>query len=290
MSGYRLVTDATADLNPHLYEGLPEVVIIPMDVMIGEESYLYGPGGNLDLKTFYAKLREGQFASTSQIVPDRFFATFRPLLEEGLDILYIGLTSGLSGTFENACFVRDQLQEEYPDRKIICIDPFCAAAGMGFLFRCALKKQAEGMDLEALSGWILEHRLHLCHYFTVDTFDHLKHGGRVSAASAAIGSMLHIKPLLTVDDEGKLEVVGKPRGRKQAIQVKLKHMEESLDRSYGNDILVAHGDCEEEAKAFAEQILEKFPDLNILMTTIGPVIGSHTGPGMLAVLYWGSRH
>lgn len=290
MSTYRLVTDATADLDPPLYEGLPEVSVIPMDVMIGETAYLYGPGGNLALKDFYAALRAGQFASTSQIVPDRFFATFRPILEEGIDILYLGLTSGLSGTFENACFVRDQLLEEFPDRTIECIDPFCASAGMGFLLRSALQKQAEGMDLQTLADWIRANRLHLCHYFTVDTFDHLKHGGRVSAASAAIGTMLHIKPLLTVDDEGKLEVVGKPRGRKQAIQIKLKHMEESLDRSFGHEILVAHGDCEEEAKALAEQILEKFPEYRILTTTIGPVIGSHTGPGMLAVLYWGSRH
>ena len=192
MSDYQIITDATADLDAPLYEGLPSVTIIPMDVLIGEESFLYGPGGNLDIRDFYARLRAGSFASTSQIVPDRFFEAFRPHLAEGKDILYIGLTAGLSGTFENACFVRDELQKEYPDKKIFCIDPYCASAGMGFLLRATLQRQKDGASLDEVVTWVKENRLKLCHYFTVDIFDHLKHGGRVSAASAAIGTMLHI--------------------------------------------------------------------------------------------------
>ncbi|MBR0164129.1 MAG: DegV family protein [Lachnospiraceae bacterium] len=285
---YRIVTDATFDLDDHLLNDLPPVTVIPMDIIVGETSYLYGPGGNIGLDQFYALLREGNFASTSQITPLRFETAFREVLEEGLDLLYIGLTTGLSGTFQNALLAKEQLLAEYPEREILCIDPLCASAGMGFLVREALVKQKEGLGLKELASWILERRLHVCHWFSVDTFEHLKHGGRISAAAAAIGSVLHIKPLLRVDEEGRLDVVGKPRGTNQAIALKIRHMEETWTSGDGNFVLVANGDNKEGAKIFKERLRERFPGAQIEETSIGPVIGSHTGPGMLAVLFWGS--
>lgn len=287
--GYRIVTDATSDIDEELLQGLPPLTIIPMDVIIGDTSYVHGPGGNLTLDDFYRMQREGKFASTSQITPDHFMQHFRSVLDEGDDLLYCGLPSGLSGTYECALLAKQTLEEEYPERTILCVDSLCASAGLGFLILEALKKQAAGCTLSELATWIEEMRLKVCHWFTVDTFDHLKHGGRVSAAAATIGTVLHIKPLLRVNHTGALDVIGKPRGTKQAIATQLQHMEDTWAPDISPFVLVAHGDNAEGAQILREKIKERFPDADLSTTTIGPVIGSHTGPGMLAILFWGTH-
>ena len=201
---YRIITEATADLNSELLAGLPEVTVIPMFVQVDGVEYQFGPGGNISAGEFYAQLRSGKFASTSQINPAVYRSYFEQILKQGMDVLYLCFSSGLSSTIQSARIAISELEEEYPDRKILLLDTLAASVGEGLFVMEAARKQSQGMELEELAAWLEAHKLNLCHWFTVDTFDHLKHGGRVSAASAAVGSLLGIKPLLHVDDNGKL--------------------------------------------------------------------------------------
>lgn len=288
MTAYQLFTDATADMSSELLAGLPPVEIIPMQVEIGGHEYTYGPSGNITVAEFYRLQREGNFATTSQINPEIYLQCFEPCLQQGIDILYLCFTSGMSGTFQAAQLSIQELQEKYPERKIICIDTLCASAGEGFLVRETLKKQAEGLTIEELSAWVIERRMQVCHWFTVDVFDHLRHGGRVSAAAAVVGAALQIKPLLHVDQEGKLVVAEKPRGRKRAIAAQLAQMKQGWMPELGKLVIVAHGDCPDGVDQLRQEVSAQFPEAEIYTVDIGPVIGAHTGPGMLAVLYWGS--
>lgn len=287
--GYQLFTDATADMCGGLLSGLPHIEIIPMEVLVGDEEYLYGPGGNLSVNEFYTMLREGKYASTSQIRPDAYRAAFEPYLQKGMDILYLAFSSGMSGTINSARLCARELEEEYPNRKIYCVDTLCASVGEGFIVREAAQRQIEGMELEELVSWVEKYRLNVCHWFTVDTFQHLLHGGRVSAVSAAAGTVLNIKPLLHVDEEGTLKVMEKPRGQKMALKAKLERMEKGWNPQLGKLVVVACADCPDVGNELCEQVREKFPEAEIIMADIGPVIGAHTGPGMSAVIYWGDN-
>jgi len=260
-----------------------------MEVTINEQNYVYGPDGNLAVSRFYQLQREGHFASTTQINPQIYRKHFERVLQKGYDILYLCFSSGMSGTINTAKLCMEELREEYPERKLICIDTLCASVGEGFLVHEAARKQAEGMNIFELADWVTEQRLNVCHWFTVDTFDHLKHGGRVSAASAAVGGILHIKPLLHVDEEGMLKVAQKPRGQRQAIHTQLKCLKAGWMPELGNLVVVASADNPSGASMLADTISQQFPEANIIHSDIGPIIGAHTGPGMLAVIYWGSN-
>lgn len=288
MDDYQIFTDATADLSGDFMKGLPPVEIIPMKVEIGGQEYTYGPFGNIAVKDFYALQREGNFAVTSQINPTVYNGYFEPCLAQGKDILYLCFSSGMSGTIQTAQMCIREVQNRYPQRKIICIDTLCASVGEGFLVREASRKQAEGFTLDALARWVEVYRLKVCHWFTVDVFEHLRHGGRVSAASAAMGTVLHIKPLLHVDEQGKLAVMEKPRGRKKAVNMQLKRMEQGWMPEMGKSVLIGHGDCPEDARKLHQAVSMRFPEAEIYVADIGPVIGAHTGPGMLALIYWGN--
>lgn len=287
--GYQIFTDATADICEEVLFGLPHLEIISMDVMIGGAVYTYGPNGNLTAEQFYKMQREGAFASTSQISPEKYKACFEPYLKAGQDVLYLGFSSGMSGTMNSAYICKQELEEAYPEQKIICVDTLCGSVGLTLLVVEALRKQAEGTDLAEITKWVSEHILEVCHWFTVDTFEHLKHGGRVSNMAAAVGNVLNIKPLLHVDEEGKLKVVEKPRGHKAALKASLSRMEEGWKPTMGKKVLIGHGDCLERAIECKERILEQHPDAEVHIAEIGPVIGAHTGPGMLAVIYWGNN-
>ncbi len=289
MGEYQLFTDATADISVDMMAEMPEARVIPMNVEIGGREYIYGPGGTITAKEFYRLQREGSFATTSQVPPPTYFKFFEPCLREGKDILYLCFSSGMSGTYQSALLVADGLKKEYPERKIICLDTLCASVGEGFFVREAAQRQSEGFTLEELVEWAENHRFKVCHWFTVDTFDHLRHGGRVSPAAAAVGTVLQIKPLLHVDDEGCLQVTGKPRGRKRAISMQLSKMEQGWTPEVGKRVLIGHGDTPETAEVLRKEISDKFPEAEISITDIGPIIGAHTGSGMLAVIYWGSN-
>ena len=177
----------------------------------------------------------------------------------------------------------------FAERRLIVLDTLCASVGQAMLVREAARKQQEGLSIDELAAWVEENRLKICHWFTVDSFDHLKHGGRISAAAAAVGTMLQIKPLLHVDDEGKLRVAEKPRGRKQAIRTQIAHMKEGWTPEMSRLVVIGHGDCPEDAEQLRQAVLREFPDADIRTAYIGPIIGAHTGPGMLALIYWGAN-
>lgn len=288
MAPYQIVTDATADCSPQWLRMLPPIVVLPMQVEIGGKEYTYGPGGNISVEQFYTLQKAGNGATTSQITPMDYYQWFEPVLRAGQDILYLCFSSGMSGTFQSALVCAKDLEEKYPERRIICLDTLCASVGEGFLVCEAASRQAQGYTLDELAHWVIRHRLEVCHWFTVDVFDHLRRGGRVSAGAAVLGTALQIKPLLHVSTEGKLAIVEKPRGRKQAIAAQLARMEQGWTPAMGNRVVVGHGACPEGAQALREAIRKKFPKAQVLTADIGPIIGAHTGPGMLALIYWGS--
>lgn len=284
---YQIFTDATADIPKALLEGLPNLVVIPMEVLVGGGVYTYGPNGNISVDEFYKMQKMGAFASTSQISPETYKFYFETYIKEGMDVLYLGFSSGMSGTMNASFIARNELKEEYPEVEIICIDTLCGSAGEALLVIEALRRQKEGMDIEELSMWVAANCLNVCHWFTVDTFEHLRHGGRVSNVAAVAGSVLNIKPLLHVDEEGKLKVVEKPRGRKAALRSSIVRMDLGVDFDLGNLVIIAHGDCKDHAQEAKKLILEKYPCADIHITDVGPVIGAHTGPGMMEIIYWG---
>lgn len=287
MAPYQIFTDATADLTGDLVMGIPPVEIIPMQVKIDEKEYTYGPSGNISVKEFYQLQRTGKYAVTSQINPTVYFERFEPCLRQGKDILYLCFSSGMSGTILSANLCMEELRNKYPKRKLICVDTLCASVGEGFLVREAAKRQDTGLSIDELAAWVTEHRLRVCHWFTVDVFDHLQHGGRVSAAAAVVGTALQVKPLLHVDERGCLQVKEKPRGRKKAIAAQLTKMEQGWEPALGKQVVIGHGDNPDAAKQLQEMVEQQFPEAEICVTDIGPIIGAHTGPGMLALIYWG---
>lgn len=289
MADYQIFADTTADLCPEMLDGLPTVQLIPMEVEIGGENYTYGPGGDLTVSEFYALQRAGNFANTTQIAPGAFLPWFEPVLEAGRDLIYFPLISGLSGTYQSAQVCMEELREKYPERTILCVDTFCASVGQGFLVREIARKKAEGLAVEELAAWVRENSLKVCHWFTVDVFDHLKHGGRVSAATAALGTALQIKPMLHVNNEGRLEVVEKPRGRKRAIAAQMARMNAGWLPEMGKLVVIGHGDDLIAAELLKAEVCSVHPSAQVYTAPIGPIIGAHTGPGMLALIYWGDN-
>ena len=289
IGNYQIFTDATADLSLELMAGLPAIEIIPMQVEIGGTEYTCGSPGGITAEEFYLLQKTGHFAATSQINPTVYFQCFEPWLRNGTDILYLCFSSGLSGTYQSAILTVEELKQEYPERKILCIDTLGASVGEGFLVREAARMQSEGLTIEELADWVMNYRLNICHWFTVDTFTHLRHGGRVSSAAAVMGTALQIKPLLHVDHLGKLQAVEKPRGRKKALASLLTRMEQGWMPELGKSVLIAHGDDLDGALILKELILGRFPDADILIGEVGPIIGAHTGPGTLTLFYWGNN-
>lgn len=288
MAPYQIFTDATADCSPQWIQLLPSIGVIPMRVEIGGREYTYGPDGTIAVEDFYILQKAGNYANTSQISPIHYFRAFEPVLRSGSDILYLCFSSGMSGTFQSAQACAEDLREKYPERTILCLDTLCASVGEGFLVCEAAQRQAEGYALEELADWVTQHRLEVCHWFTVDVFDHLRRGGRVSAGAAVLGTALQIKPLLHVNLDGELAVVEKPRGRKQAIKAQLAQMERGWMPEMGKTVVVGHGACPDGAQTLREAVRERFPEAEVFTADIGPIIGAHTGPGMLALIYWGN--
>lgn len=286
---YRIFTDATADHSPEMMARFPEVTVLPMEVILNGKSRIYGPGGDLEVAEFYAALRKGATASTTQIRPDVYFKHFTPCLEAGEDILYLCFTSGMSGTYQTAQMCAEELRESFPERIIRCVDTLCASVGEGFLVREAVRKKAEGMGLDELGDWVEANRLSVCHWFTVDTLEFLRRGGRISTAAAVVGTALQIKPMLHVSEEGKLEVAEKLRGGRRAMSAQLARMKKGWEPSMGKLVVIGHGDSPEKAEELKTLVQESFPDSEIQTAPIGPVIGTHTGPDMLALIFWGSE-
>ena len=286
---YQIFADATADLTGCFAEELSSVKVIPMQVEICGRNYTFGPEGDLDISNFYKMQREGNYASTSQINPATYAEHFLPVLQEGKDILYFSFSSGMSATYQSAKIAAQELRAQFPERKILCVDTLGATLSEMVLIRKAANLQQNGADPESVAAWVEENRLKVCVWFVVDTFDHLHHGGRVSAATAAVGTMLGIKPMLHIDTEGKLENTDKPRGRKKAMATLISKMEQGWQPELCKTATIIHADCPELAEELKKQVGLHFPEADVEIGELGPVIGAHTGPGLLALIYWGNN-
>ena len=282
---YLLFCDATNDLPAEVIDKL-DVRIIPMEVVLDDKSYVYDVyEKELSCAYFYEKLKEGKLSSTSQITPMHYDEIFRPVLEEGKDIFYLCFTSGMSGTYQASLIARDTLLEEFPDRKIICVDSLCASIGEGILLYHVAKQRLGGMGMEELEAWTIDHRLEAAHWFTVEDLFHLNRGGRLSTVEAIIGTALKIKPIISVDEEGKLYVAAKVRGTKKCIDFLINKLEEEAGHLPKQTVIIGNGDNMEQAKALEKILRERDLVEDVIIANIGPVIGSHTGPGMLALVF-----
>ena len=289
MGNYQIIADSTADLTPELIE-LLQVQVIPLCYMMEGKTYHNIPGGGeISVPDFYAKLRSGIMSTTTQVNSEQFIQVFTPLLEAGKDALYIAFSSGLSGTYQSALLAREELLERFPDRRLEVFDSRCASMGEGLLVYHAAKLSQQGKSLDEVLSWLKENALNLCHWFTVDDLNHLKRGGRVSTATALVGTMLGIKPVLHVDDEGHLIPVSKVRGRKQSLDALVKRMEESAVDPAGQMVFISHGDCLEDARYVETQVRERLGVQQVEVGFIGPVIGAHSGPGTVALFFLGQR-
>ena len=277
MKDYIITVNSTVDL-PKEWLTERKVPIVPLKYTIDGETYEDMDG--LSAKEFFGKLRDGKMAATSQL---------KPFLEEGKDILHLAFSSALSGTCNSMRIAAEELMEEYPQQKMIVVDTLCACLGEGLLLYYALKRKSEGFSMEETAKWVEENKLHVCHNVTIDDLEHLHRGGRISKTVAVLGGMVKIKPMIHMDDKGALQVIGKERGRRKSLN---KIVDTAVKQSKGweNDIImITHGDCEEDARYVEELVREKMGIDQILVNNIGTVIGSHTGPGVVAVFCMGDK-
>ena len=282
---YVLVTDSACDILPEtLKEWHVELIRMP---------YLFQDDGKQKLdhdeepKAFYQEMRKGRIAKTSALNEENYYQAFEPLLEDGRDILYVAFSGGLSVTCENAMKAVKNLAGKYPERTIRAVDSLCASAGEGLLVYLAKENRDRGMSLEENAEALEKTKLHLCHWFTVEDLVYLKRGGRVSTATALLGTALNVKPVLHVDNEGHLIKVTQVHGRKKSIRTMAEKLGDTiLDKS--GPVFISHADCPEDAEMLKELVREKYGVETTLVAGIGSVIGAHSGPGTLAVFFLGT--
>lgn len=284
MNRFYVITDSACDISIELL-GQWGITQIGMSYMFENDN----TGQDMESKEFYDRMRNGQVAKTSAINPDEFYNFFKPLLQNGLDILYLSFSSGLSTTCNSAHIAAQDLQAEFPQRKIAIVDSLCASAGQGLFVYLVAQESKKCQSLEELTQFAEDLKLHICHWFTVDELVYLKRGGRVSPAVAFVGGVLGIKPILHVDNEGHLINVGKTRGRKASIEALAdKYDELALDPA-GGTVFISNGDCQADAESLASILNERHGVSVQLITDIGPVIGAHSGPGTLALFFVGKE-
>lgn len=287
MRDFRIITDSTSDLTQELVDEL-DVDVIPMDFTIGTDTYKdYPDDRSISPRDFYHRISAGEASTTTQISLTAFTEVFEPYLQAGTDVLYLGFSSALSGTYNSSVIAARELAEKYPERKIRTVDTLCAAFGEGMLVWYVVQKKREGASLDEVAEWAEQNRLFLHHWFTVDDLNHLRRGGRISGTAALMGTMLGIKPVLHVDGKGGLTLVDKVRGRKQALEDMVKHMELTSENVKDQTIFISHGDYQEGAEYLQKLVSEKFGCTKFRFAPIGPVIGSHTGAGSILLFYFG---
>lgn len=289
MEQYEIFTDATIDLPSEIIDSLG-IKVIPMDFEVDGKVYSHYPDErNLDSKSFYKMVQEGAIVTTTQITPARFIEYFTPTLNKGKDILYICFSSGLSGTYGSSQIAILNLQEDYPDRKIMSVDSLCASSGEGLLVYLAAREKAKGKTIEELFDWVEKNRLNICHWYKVDDLFHLKRGGRISSVAATFGTALNIKPLLNMDDEGKLQLVEKLRGTKTCEHHMVNKLKDNYLPNRYDTIIISHADCEHEALLLEKMLKEEYETGEIIHSKIGPVIGAHSGKGTLLINFYGKK-
>ncbi len=286
LSGFKIITNTTADL-PLDYVKENNLGLMVFNYTIKGETY--SRGHELDWKEFYAMMRDGNMPTTSQVNPMECREYFDEYLKENKELLYIGFSSGLSGSYGSACIAADMEMEEHPGCRIRIIDSRCASMGEGLLVHKAVQLQKEGKTLDEVADWLEENIPHLVHIFTVDDLNHLYRGGRVSRTAAVIGTVVGIKPVLHVDDDGHLIPLSKVRGRKKSLNALVDYMEEKMGkyREENDIIFISHGDALEDAQFVRDKVKERFGIESFLINHIGPTIGAHSGPGTVALFFMG---
>ena len=285
MSKFILFVDSACDINAQLLKEW-NVESCELSLTFSDSNREYSDR-ELDAGEFYNKMREGATPKTSAANMGKFYDAFEPLLSSGNDILYLGFSSGLSATYNFACEAANELKATYTDRKIITVDSLCASAGYGLLVYFAAEMQKNGASIEEVAAFCEETKLKICHWFTVEDLKYLKAGGRISPTTALVGTMLGIKPVMRVDDNGKLVSFTKVRGRRASLEEIAKQYGESAVDKKDGTVFISHGDCLEDANYLAKLLGDTYGATVKVITNVGPVIGSHSGPGTMALFFVG---
>lgn len=287
---YVIVCGATSDLPLRAITEFG-IEVIPMSVQLGSDDFSYHPDEKaLTCKTFYERLRAGEDSKTSQITPLVFKETFASFLKEGKDVLFLSFSSGLSGTYNSARLMAEEVMEEYPERRVVCVDSLCASIGEGLLVYLAGRLKAEGKSFEEVTDWVEENHTKICHWFTVDDLIHLKRGGRLNSLEAVVGTALKIKPVLSVDREGKLTVVAKVRGAKKGMEYLKERLINDGFNTKDQTVIIGHADAPETAQQLKDQLLSEGLVKEAIITNVGPIIGTHVGSGMFALTFLGENY
>ena len=285
---YTIMTDSCCDLNPKIVSSYQNFKIIPLSYTMSGETHANALYDEETVKPYYDRLRAGEMSTTSQIAPAAWQDAFMAHAKRGEPVLCLVFSSALSGTYGSACVARDMVLEEIPDAVIEVVDTLCASAGQGMMVCDALDNRDAGMDIHENAQWLRDHVQNYVHWFTVDDLHFLKRGGRCSPSAAFFGSMLAIKPVLHVDSEGRLIARAKVRGRRQALRALAQKVGE-LEASRDQRIFISHADCQEDAEYVRQTLVELYgydPE-KIVLSVVGPVIGSHAGPGTVALFFRG---
>ncbi|HAB94755.1 MAG TPA: DegV family protein [Lachnospiraceae bacterium] len=294
MKDYVICIDASVDIDQN-YIDKNNIVIIPMKYILGEtEKLMENRLSDAALVDFYNAMRAGEMTHTSQITPYYYQQVFRREAEKGHDILYISLSGGLSSTYASALSAAEEITDEFEERhealSIEVVDSRAATGGMGLLLMMAVRARENGVSLSDNAAALRANAGKVCHWFLVDDLSYLRRGGRISAATAVAGTVLNIKPILKIADDGTLISIAKKRGLAKAAAFLTDCYRDAYDPALPSDVIVAHADCLEEAEAARDRVLSINPDANVEICGLGPVIGAHTGPGMMAVIHWGNRN
>ena len=290
MNNYTLLTDVTCDLDAQTYDSYG-IVCIPMGFRLGDREYThYADEREISTVEFYERLKAGEMPSTTQINPVVYQEYFEASLKEGKDVCYLCFSSGLSGTYNTARMIASELLEEYPDRRIEVYDTRCASAGEGFVICKAGEAYKAGATMDEVLALTEEAVLHACHWFMVDNLMHLKRGGRLSSIEAILGTALKIQPILSVDEEGKLVVVSKERGAKNAIAYLVKRLKQDAYNPKEQTVFLAHAGCPEKAEYLKELLVSEGLVADAKIYQVGPIIGSHVGNGMCALVFEGENY
>ena len=289
MRDYVILTDSCCDLSAQMVDELG-IQVMPLRLLLDDQEYLnYLDGREIGFKEFYDRVRGGSMPTTSALNVGDFEEAMRAILETGKDVLYLGFSSGLSTTYQSSVIAAEGLRSEFPDNKIIVVDTLTASMGQGLLvYLCAQQKKA-GKTMEEVRDYAEALKLNICHWVTVDDLNHLKRGGRVSAATALFGTMLTIKPIIHVDNEGHLINVGKARGRKASLMTLADEMEKTAINPAEQTVFISHGDCLDDVNMLADELRSRLGVKEVVINYIGPVIGSHTGAGVVALFFVGSH-
>lgn len=283
MSGFQIFCNNTCDLPEEIIKE-HELQVMPLVITIGDESYQY-----IQIDEFYDKLREGAMPTTSAANIGEGIEAFEPALQAGHDVLCLAFSSGLSATYSALLNAAVELGKKYPNRKVYVIDTTAASTGEAILILKAVEMRRLGKSIDEVRDWVEANKLHVIHWFSVDDLSHLKRGGRISATTAAVGGMLNIKPILHVDNEGRLAKVDKVRGRRQSLLYMAEKLKETIVDPEDQTIYIPHGDCIDDANWLKEQILGMVKVKDVVVHLVGPVIASHTGVGIMALVYMGTK-